>query len=254
MQAWQVSILTAVITVMGALLGAWFGRRAARAERLAGAEELAVRFREPLVQAAFNLETRIYNILEMDFLGRFRGAQNTPEEREYAELHTAYVFAQYFCWVEILRREAQFLLPSHAERDQQVVRTLEEIRDVFCDSIRIPDRAFRLFRGEQRALGEVMLVQALEPGPHEPRWSCLGYSQFVASVDEPALDRWCRPIRDDIASFQASPEHGAVRLGEVQRGLVDILDILDPHAGRIPARLRRRVEGRPAGAVGGSET
>lgn len=250
MLGWQVSIVTAVISTVGAFVSVWYGRRAARAERLAGAEELAVRFREPLVQAIFNLETRIYNILQMEFLRRFRGPQNTPEEREYAELHTAYVFAQYFCWVEILRREAQFLVPSQAERDQAVVRTLEEIRDLLCDSIGNPDRTFRLFRGEQRALGEVMLVQALEPGPREPRWACMGYSQFVESVDDPTLDRWCRPIRADIAAIEASPELGAARLGAVQRKLVDILDILDPQAQRIPAQLRRRVDPRPAGALG----
>ena len=37
------------------------------------AEDLAVRFREPLLQAIFNLETRIYNIVELGFLQRFLG-------------------------------------------------------------------------------------------------------------------------------------------------------------------------------------
>ncbi len=247
-QAWQVSVLTAVISTVGAFVSVWYGRRAARAERLAGAEELAIRFREPLLQAVFNLETRIYNILQMDFLGRFQGPANTPEEREYAELHTVYVFAQYFCWVEILRREAQFLDPSHAQRDQLVVRTLEEVRDRFTDSLGNPDRTFRIFRGEQRALGEVMLVQALDPGPREPRWACMGYSQFVAAVDDPSLDRWCRPIRADIAAIAGSGELGAVRLREVQGRLVDILDILDPQAQRISSHLRRRVPGPPGPA------
>jgi hypothetical protein len=239
-QAWQLSLLTSMISTVGAFVSVWYGRRAVRAERLASAEELAVRFREPLLQAVFNLETRIFNILQIDFFGRFRGPKNTSEEREYAELNTVYVFAQYFCWVEILRREAQFLDPRNAERDELVVRTLEDIRDLF--SVGNPDRTFRIFRGEQRALGEVMLVQALDPGPREPRWACLGYSQFVEAVDDPPLDRWCRPIRADIAAIAASGELGAVRLREVQRRLVDILDVLDPQAQRISADLRRRVD------------
>lgn len=251
MQAWQVSVLTALISTAGAFVSVWYGRRAARAERLAGAEEFAVRFREPLLQAVFNLETRIFNILQMDFLGRFGGPENTPEEREYAELNTVYVFAQYFCWVEILRREAQFLDPRDAEREQLVIRTLEEVRDLFTDSVGNPDRTFRIFRGEQRALGEVMLVHALEPGPREPRWACLGYSQFVETVDDPKLDRWCQPIRADIAAMPALGDRGSVRLREVQRRLVDILDILDPQAQRITADLRRRVDPGPSRAAGG---
>jgi hypothetical protein len=39
---------------------------------------------DPLVQAASHLETRIYNIVELDFFGRFFGTDSTDPQEEYA--------------------------------------------------------------------------------------------------------------------------------------------------------------------------
>jgi hypothetical protein len=241
MQHWLIPVLTSLISVGGALVSVVYSRRSTRADRLEAVEELAVRFREPLLQAVFNLETRIYNILKLGFFARFLSSESTEEEREYAVLNTLYVVAQYFCWIEILRRESQFIDPRDDDRNRDVVRTFEAVRDAFTDSITIDDPCFRIFRGEQRALGEVMLVRALDPHPGAPRWECLGYAAFVRALEDPQTARWFRRLRADIEIVAEDLRGHDARLRLVQHRLMDILDIIDPDARRVPMDLRKRV-------------
>jgi hypothetical protein len=240
-QPWLISVLTVLISTFGALVSVAISRRAARVERLYAAEELATRFREPLLHAAFNLETRIYNIVELDFFGRFLGTDNTESEKEYAVLYTMYVFGQYFCWEEILRRESQFIDPRSDQRSRAVLVGLEAVRDTFADSIGIQERCFRTFRGEQRAIGELMLVKAEAPKPGAPRWECLGYASFVHSLEDEQLARWFRGLRADIEEIRSDVVKHDGRLRLVQRRLMDIIDILEPNARRVPAQLRKRL-------------
>jgi hypothetical protein len=101
-----VAVGVAVISVAGALVSAFYGRRLARQEKLEDADRLAVRFREPLLQAAFNLQSRLYNIVRLDFLHNFMAAEDaTPDEREYAVQNTVYLIGQYLGWLEVIRRE-----------------------------------------------------------------------------------------------------------------------------------------------------
>ena len=138
MQQWLVVAVPALVSAVGAFVSVVFSLRAARVERLSAAEEIATRFREPLLQAAFNLETRIYNIVELGFFDRFLGADSTDSEREYAVVNTMYVFAQYFCWVEIIRRESQFIDPRNDETNRASALGLEAVSHTFADSIHIP--------------------------------------------------------------------------------------------------------------------
>lgn len=241
MQAWIVSVLTALISTVGAVVSVWYGRRAARGERMDVAEELATRFREPLLQAVFNLQTRIYNIIELDFFGRFLGKSNTKEDREYAELNTMYLFAQYFCWLEVLRRHAQFLDPRNDQTNRALEDVIEAVRHAFADSISIAEPAFRLFRGEQRALGEVMLVPVADSQPGAPRWECMGYAAFVEALEQEQVARWFRRLQEDIAVTARDRQGHDARLRLIQRRLMDIVDILDPDSRRVPSHLRQRV-------------
>jgi hypothetical protein len=240
-QALIASVITALISTAGALVSVVYSRRSARGDRLEAADQLVMRFREPLLHAAFNLETRIYNILELDFFRRFLTAENSDQEREYAVYNTLYVFAQYFCWVEILRRDSQFIDPKNDQRNRQYVKALENVRDTFTDSITIHDPTFRIFRGEQRALGEVMLVPVTDPPPGVPRWDCLGYAPFVQALEDPAMARWFRGLRSGIDQASQDLSGHDFRLGILQRDLMDLIDVIDPDARRVPSRLRRRV-------------
>jgi hypothetical protein len=82
---------------------------------------------------------------------RFLGKNNTKEDHEYAELNTMYLFVQYFRWVKIPRRHAQFIDPRNNQTNRAYAVLFEAVRDAFADSISIDEPTFRLFRGEQRA-------------------------------------------------------------------------------------------------------
>jgi len=241
-QQWLIAAVPALVSAVGAFVSVVFSLRAARVERLSAADEIATRFREPLLQAAFNLETRIYNIVELGFFDRFLGADSTDSEREYAVVNTMYVFAQYFCWVEIIRRESQFIDPRNDETNRASALGLEAVSHTFADSIHTQERYFRLFRGEQRALGEVMLVPVEVPRSGAPRWECLGYASFVQSLEGEQMARWFRTLREDIGEVSRDVANHDRRLRLIQQRLMDIIDIVDPDARRVPSRLRKRLK------------
>src|SRR5688572_12640357 len=100
-----ISVLSAVYTTR--LANRLEAERHARtkAEQL---DELMDRYRDPLLQASFDLQSRIYNIAEQGFLRRHY-LEDSEASREYACENTLYVLAEYLGWVEILRREVRFL-------------------------------------------------------------------------------------------------------------------------------------------------
>lgn len=242
MKDWIIPIITSLISVGGATVSVLFSRRAAAQDHLREADQIATRFREPLLNAIFNLETRIYNIIKLGFFCRFLGDGAEQADREYAVLHTLYVFAQYFCWVEILRRDSQFIDPRDDQRTAEVVHGIEAIRDTFTDSRTITERCFRLFRGEQRALGEVMLIPVLDPPTGAPRWECMGYAPFVQALETPGLERWFRRLRADITTLTTDVAGHDARLRLLQRRLIELIDIIDPQARRVPMDLRKLVD------------
>jgi hypothetical protein len=239
-QEW-LTVVPVLISTAGALISVAISRRAARVERLSAAEELVTRFREPLLYAIFNLETRIYNIIELDFFGRFLGENSTDSEKEYAVLNTLYVFGQFFCWVDIMRRESQFIDPINDRKNRAYLAKIEAVFEAISDSINIREKCFRLFRGEQRALGEVMLVPVEASKPGFPKLGCMTYPSFVQSLNDEQTARWFRRLREDIEEIRKDVGRRDGRLRLIHHRLIDLIDILDPDAWRIPSRLRKRL-------------
>ena len=101
-------------------------RRQASKEELV--EEVMSRYREPL-RAAFDLQSRIYNIVGQGFLHRYLQLGDPPNQ-EYACRNTMFVVAEYLGWVmEILRRGVQFLDLGDVRRNQLLVERLEATND-----------------------------------------------------------------------------------------------------------------------------
>src|ERR1700720_2969513 len=101
-----VSLAGAVISAAAAIVAVALGRRAVLRDRRLAADELAGRYRVPLLHAAFNLQSRLYNIGKQDFLHIFLN-DGSPADADYARYNTTYLIGQFLCWAEILRREVQ---------------------------------------------------------------------------------------------------------------------------------------------------
>lgn len=65
------------------------------------AKTLLDRYREPISRAAFDLQSRLYNIVRHGFQSR--------SATDYPEMSTLWIVGQWFAWNEILRREVQIL-------------------------------------------------------------------------------------------------------------------------------------------------
>jgi len=237
-----VAVLSIVISTSGAARTVRVQHRldVLRAElvRQESIEDVVKRYREPLLRAAFDLQSRMYNVVALGFFARHLGS-DSPDQREYAQLSTMFRLAEYFGWVEILRRGIQFLdLGSH-ERTRELAERLALISRIFAATDLYPASAFRLFRDEQRALGELML----EPSPNDLRgYQTIGYARFVDRVTtEPGFARWFARLIAETSGMAVLRPDCDDRLVRVQHELVGLIDFLDPDGIRFPADDRRKL-------------
>ena len=226
-----VSLLSAVYTTR--LASRLEAERHARtkAEQL---DELMDRYRDPLLQASFDLQSRIYNIAEQGFLGRYY-VEGSDATREYARENTLYVLAEYLGWVEILRREVRYLELGNEVANRDWARRLAAVRSTLQTDRLSP--CFRLFNGQQRAIGEIMVAPS-----NDDRLETLGYAKFLSCQQDPEFDRWFGHLREDVDSLAREPDGGHdERLRALQGALVDLIDLLDPDAVRVQSAERQRL-------------
>jgi hypothetical protein len=197
------------------------------------ADRLLRRYRDPLVWAAFDLQSRLYNIVTHDFLGKCL-VQGNEQEKEYALANTVYVVGEYFGWVELLRRDIQFMDLRDVRRNRELATLLDAISTEFLNER--PDTTFRLFRREQRAIGEAMMTAPLS-GARES----LGFGAFVARQEDPAFSRWFGKLRTDVQLLANEPGLHLERIVAIQQVLINLLEFLDPTVQYFPETRRRRV-------------
>jgi hypothetical protein len=227
------AIVVAVIALAGAIASAslsLYGQvRASRHQARREAEAVLEKYREPLILAAYDLQSRLFNILSKNFLGKYY-VHDVDGSRAYALEHTLYLVGQYFAWTEILRREVQFLEFEEAEETKRVGRLQRRIREVFASDEEELGRPFMVWRGEQNAIGERMT--AAEAGQRY----CIGYATFVECSGEPAFARWFDRLRRDVDVIARQPN---ARLRELQHGLVDLVVALDREGVRYEEALEK---------------
>ena len=187
--------------------------REARAEREFEAEELLARYREPLAAASFDLQRRLYNIMNQGFLDVYMTPGNAREEE--AVESTLFRVAQYLGWTEILRRNIQFLKFREAEVTRAVAKLQAKIARTFATDGHGHD--FMLWQDEQRAIGELMIVR--QNGSVDSR----GYGDFLTERREGQWTRLDRLERD----FRDGKAPGSWRLQDLQRQLCELIELLD---------------------------
>lgn len=187
-------------------------RRTALLDRELRAEEVLTRYRQPLAAAAFDLQARLYNVLRLDFLGEFGGHDARAEE---AMRTTLFRIAQYFGWSEILRRDVQFLSFADDRESREVAAAQARISERFLDND--ATHAMMIWRDEQRAIGERMIVE--EHGTV----LCMGYARFAGCCDT-LFGPWLERLRRELGDSSAQ-----ARLRDVQHALLDLVELLDRH-------------------------
>ncbi len=242
--------IAAIIAVISAIISVYGQTRIARlTDRLTKQREaesreaqtaaLMSKYRNPLLRSAIDLQSRLYNIHQQDFLKRFY--QQSPSAESYAIHNTLYVVAEYLGWVEILRREIQFLDLGDLELNRQLSELLTNINQAF--SHYKPGEIFQLHNGEQRAIGEIMMVS--RASSEVIGYECIGYATFIKKMGDPEFASWFTKLKNDIDEMANAPKIDAKRLVLIHSKLIDLIDFLDPHCARVPPKYRTRIEQQP---------
>lgn len=225
------TLVALVLSVASVVITGLFSIRTARiASELAAEREerletqsaikAAERVYEPLAQAAAELQSRIFNIVETGWVPL---VQRYKSHGDYAVTSTAYLFANYFGWIEARR---QAVLSSSGEGGRDI--TVQRLIDTVLQTLRRSEHSegFLFFTTEQRAIGELMLAweTTTDNGTRIPH--VMGYASFARRFrDDADFRAWFTPVDSGMA-LVASGDHR--RLIEIQRALVALIDALDP--------------------------
>ncbi|ACN15351.1 hypothetical protein HRM2_22560 [Desulforapulum autotrophicum HRM2] len=191
-------------------------------------ELIIAKYREPLIQAAFDLQSRIYNIIRQEFLQIYY-VNGNEREKLYSIENTLYLFSQYFAWTEIIRVEVQYLDLGEEKATQTMTNLLDQIRHLFAnDSF---EKLFLVFKGEQRAIGEQMIMS------YGGDYQCVGFASFLA-IDNKQFQEWLSILRNDLITLSVNPGKYSERLVKLHHALISLINFLDPKGLRIPNSKR----------------
>jgi len=179
------------------------------------AARLVAKYRDPLLRSAFDLHSRIYN-LHSGFRGR--------RDPEYFRLNTLFLLADFLGWLEIVRREMQFLDLGAVDATKELGLMLSRVQSLLARSSASDDDWY-IYRGEQRAIGELMLRRVDGDVPGTRRHECMGYAAFVAAQETPEFARWFERLGNALEPF---PDECPPWLVDVHDALIDLIDCLDP--------------------------
>jgi hypothetical protein len=252
------SIVVAVISlaatigvgILGGFLTIYGDDRKAQREQ----ERLLRRYRDPLLLAAQDLQSRIFNITNQSLIEAYFGDAN---KEDALIIYTAYLFGQYLSWTHILRRQAQFVcFATEDGRSQRLVKILEDIKKVLnSDRHGYPEDPFMLWKGQQLAIGELMTCLATKDDATS-ELQCMGYSDFTrkwkhaSSKDESlAMETreeamffrdWFRSIETGMYAIHEGRQRGdgtaENRLRRLQHSLIELINELDPKEYRVNAK------------------
>ena len=237
------SVISALVAIFAAAVALWgqlrvkkieadIARQKAEADRRAETEKTARKFSEPLARAAFDLQSRLFNIVRSNFLNAYlkNGDERT---RSYAIKNTLFVIAQYFAWTELVRREIQFIDLGADEKTRLLSALQDKIYSIWQTDKFGP--LLRIFAGEQRAIGE----RVIREGPRCPE--CMGYASFLdffISCQDPLL----HAVEADVATLGANLPQALPRIVALQNTLIDLLEFLDPSFIRFPKSNRTKLD------------
>jgi hypothetical protein len=125
-------------------------------------------------------------------------------------------------------------------------RKLQRVQEWMSTTSRLRDNTY-IYRGHQRAIGELMLVRVEGQSTAGPRYECMGYAAFVAAHEDPDFANWFIRLGDAVDQLRNDESNRPERLVRVQQCLIDLIDLLDPDRARF-AQDRDRLPDPPFGS------
>ncbi len=218
----------------------------------------------PLLQAASDLELRIDNMLQkgvqkdwlrsnvLKEIEQGKGFMEDPQKLGYFFLSSLYVFARYFAWVEILRREARFV-EFPMKKKHGLYSILHKVNNAFRYTelwLNRPNPQHTkdstvLYRHIQSAIGETMIIE------RNKELECISFREFVNKYrgsENSDFRFWLRSLAsyfDDLTNINTTDvetmleergEYRILRLIAIQYWVFDLVCFLDPSFDRVQWR------------------
>ncbi|MBM0233870.1 hypothetical protein JNW91_19650 [Micromonospora sp. STR1_7] len=232
-----VALISVAVTYRTALVTHRLQDEARNREKVELAEDLFRRYRVPLLSSAESLQSRLHNVLSRDFLHAYLH-DGDAEDRYYVRHNTVYVLAEHLAWLEVLRREQRFLDLDSVKSTKELFAAIQRIHHPLAtDGLPGP---FRVFRGHQRAIGEVMLhrVETSDGTVTD----VLGYAAFCHRLEtDPGFASWFNRLLAEVDDVEAGGRRGNERLVLLQNELVALIELLDPRGEWLPLEHRERL-------------
>ncbi len=230
-----IAIIAAGIAIWGQFKNSRLNHEFEKSKLKAESEKNVAQYSEPLVRAAADLQSRLFNILALKFFECFL-IGGTPRERRYAVSNTAFLFAQFFAWTEATRHEIQFIRLDDNEQTRKLSELQSKIYSIFQTDKYATE--FRVFAGEQRAIGESMLTQSAAG------LKCMGYGEFISKGDFPD-NPLLNALYGDVVNFEKNSAVIVPRFIALQHALIELIDFLDPAYLRFPKSERSKYSPSP---------
>jgi hypothetical protein len=212
-----------LIPVTMGLWAIWTWSQDRERERLTERARLTALYVNPFLSACEDLQSRIFNILE---LGGLRTLRKRYPDGSYAE-EILYLIVRYFGWAAALARYSPY------SQDPVVTRLAEAVREAFATTDKgFPVGPFNFFHPEQKALGK-MVMSRME-GQHGIELDTISSYEFKERLASPPLSESQSVLQSlaalrDVDDIQDLP--GRSRLEMAQHHLVDLLNYLEKKEG-----------------------
>jgi hypothetical protein len=210
-----------LIAFIPAIWAFWTWADEHKKERMRMRERIVALYVNPFLSACEDLQSRIYNLLELNGLRMLR--KRYPDG-SYAD-ETLYLVVRYFGWAAAMHRYG-----THTQ-DPEVIRLTEAVHNAFATP-KYPVGAFTFFRPEQKALGK--LVMHRFEGQFGVELDTIPYYSFQKQLlSPPLLDS--EAVKQTLAALRKATNaknlEGRQRLAEAQNYLVDLLTYLEAKEG-----------------------
>ncbi len=227
-----------LIPVATAAWAVWTWATEHQRERRLERARVSALFVNPFLSAAQELQSRIYNILE---LGGLRAMRKRYPDGSYAE-ETLYLIVRYFGWMVAVERHGPYT------QDPVVMRLDSAVRSAFSASSSADDVGpFNFFNPEQKALGK--LIMTTQEGQHGVELDTISYYEFKERLKAPPLSD-SESVKESLEALRNTTDArslpGRERLTEVQNHLVDLLAYLEKREGYTLFQGERKKVGAPA--------
>ena len=100
---------------------------------------------------------------------------------------------------------------------------------------------FMLFRGEQRAIGEVVTTQTEGDDENTRQQECIGYAEFARRMRNPEFAAWFGDFTEQLRRVGEDTRVHSPRLIILQHALLDLIEALDPDQKRFDRRQLTRM-------------